>query len=142
MTDNEQNKNAPLRHTPILRAIPKIKQLFWCDFPAPEHAHAPEFATEHPVIVISFKQKSLLETVTIIPCTSQEKRNEANPWAIELSTKIDKNKNTYAICDKITTVSISRLRLISHKQQRITDDEFAQIISCLEKWLPIPIKNT
>lgn len=74
----------PPRVPPRLRAVPAIRDLFWCHFP--EDAHLPEFWKCRPVIVISFRN-SLSGAVTVIPCPSQAQPD--NKWAFPLTTTID-----------------------------------------------------
>jgi mRNA interferase MazF len=94
----------PPRIKPTLKSAPKIRQLYWCDFP--KDAQLPELWKNRPVVILSYRN-SLFSTVTVVPCTTGES-NEHNKWAFPLRTTID-GKPGWAICDKVTTVAVSRL---------------------------------
>ena len=129
MTTDEGDK--PPRVAPRIRAAPKIRQLFWCDFP--EDAHLPEFWKTRPVLVISFKN-SLSGAVTVLPCSSQDQ--EGNQWACKLTTTID-GERSWAICDKPCTVAVSRLTPHKEGIKRLPEDEFNQVLDLMFQWLPV-----
>ncbi len=120
----------PQRVDPRIKAAPKIRQLFWCDFP--EDAQLPEFWKTRPVLVISPKN-TLSGAVTVVPCSSQDQGD--NKWAFKLSTTID-GGDSWAICDKITTVAVSRLS--SHRDgiPRLPEVEFNGVLDLIFQWLP------
>lgn len=93
----------PPRVAPKLKARPSIRQLYWCDFP--QDAQLPEFWKRRPVVIVSYKN-TLSGAVTVVPCSSQDQTD--NEWAVRLKTTID-GGNSWAICDKLTTVAVSRL---------------------------------
>lgn len=122
----------PPRHPPRLKAIPRIRQLFWCDFP--RDGHLPEFWKRRPVLVVSFKNQ-LSGAVTVIPCSSQDQKG--NAWAYKLATSID-GSASWAVCDKPTTVAVSRLTPDKSGIRRLPEDEFNEVLALLFKWLPKP----
>lgn len=93
----------PPRVAPKLKARPSIRQLYWCDFP--QDAQLPEFWKRRPVVIVSYKN-TLSGAVTVVPCSSQDQTD--NEWAVRLKTTID-GGDSWAICDKLTTVAVSRL---------------------------------
>src|SRR3954454_23488865 len=93
----------PPRVAPRLKAPPSIRQLYWCDFQ--KDAHLPEFWKTRPVLIVSFKNM-LAGAVTVIPCSSQNQ--DGNEWAVRLRTTIN-DERSWAICDKPTTIAVSRL---------------------------------
>lgn len=93
----------PPRVAPKLKARPSIRQLYWCDFP--QDAQLPELWKRRPVVIVSYKN-TLSGAVTVVPCSSQDQTD--NEWAVRLKTTID-GGNSWAICDKLTTVAVSRL---------------------------------
>jgi mRNA interferase MazF len=121
----------PPRVAPRVRAVPSIRQLYWCDFP--KDAHLPEFWKCRPVVVLSYKN-TLSGAVTVVPCSSQDQGQ--NRWAYKLLTTIDSNPS-WAICDKITTVAVSRL--VPHKGAvpRLGPDEFHEMLAVVLSWLPM-----
>lgn len=122
----------PPRHRPRIPAAPAIRQLYWCDFP--KDAHLPEFWKRRPVLIVSFKNV-LSGAVTVIPCSSQDQKG--NPWAYKLTTTID-GSESWAICDKPTTVAVSRLTSTKGKVRRLPQAEFDAVLALLLAWLPKP----
>ena len=126
--------NKPPKYPPKLKSAPKTRGIYWCDFP--QDAHLPEFWKLRPVLIISLKNK-LFGAVTVIPLTSLEQRE--NPWAYELS-QLFAGKKSFAICDKPTTVAVSRLSPPKSGITRITQEEFESVLAVLYRWLPKPPK--
>lgn len=122
---------SPPRVPNRIKAVPKIRQLYWCDFP--EDAQLPEFWKQRPVIIVSFKN-TLQGAVTVIPCSSQSQTN--NLWAYKLVTTID-GTDSWAICDKPTTIAVSRLSAHRDGIKRLPELEFNDILAILFRWLPI-----
>jgi mRNA interferase MazF len=103
----------PPRPPPRIKSAPKIRQLYWCDFP--QDAQLPEFWKRRPIIILSYKN-SLYGAVLVVPCSTQGQPE--NPWAFSLQTTID-GKAACAICDKPTTVALGRLVPdTAHQEQR------------------------
>ncbi len=125
-----RNEHAPPKKLPRLKSAPKIRNLYWCEFPT--DAQLPEFWKIRPVIILSFKQ-NLYGAVTIIPCSSQPQSD--NKWAFQLKTTIDEQKS-WAICDKLTTVAVSRLTPDKRGIKRLPEDEFNKILRITLDWLP------
>lgn len=127
----------PPRIPPSLTSRPQIREMFWCDFP--EDAQLPEFWKTRPVLVVSYKQ-NLAGCVTVVPCSSQEQ--EKNPWAIKLSKSLTEGQATWAVCDKPTTVAVSRLSANKGKPPRLSPDEFHKVLKLVLEWLPtMPEEN-
>jgi mRNA interferase MazF len=129
---NAHIQEAPPRVAPRLKGAPKIRQLFWCDFP--QDAQLPEFWKRRPVIVISYRN-TLHGAVTVIPCSTQAQ--PGNQWAVPLQTTID-GRAAFAICDKMTTVAVSRLVPDKGGIARMTEAEFDGILRVALAWLPVP----
>ena len=121
----------PPRVKPRLQAVPAIRELFWCDLP--NDAQLPEFWKRRPVVIVSFKN-TLSGAVTVIPCSSQPQTG--NRWAYKLTTTID-GADSWAICDKPTTVAVSRLSIDQNGKRRLPEAEFNAILALLLKWLPV-----
>jgi mRNA interferase MazF len=126
-----QKENAPPRIKPRLKAVPSIRDLYWCDFP--QDAHLPELWKRRPVIVISFKNY-LTGAVTVVPCSSMEQ--DGNKWAYKLITTFE-GSDSWAICDKPTTVAVSRLSMDKNGKKRLPEPEFNQMLALVYKWLPV-----
>ena len=123
-------QNTPPRVAPRLKAAPKIRNLYWCDFP--EDAQLPEFWKRRPVIIVS-RKRALHGAVTVIPCSTDPQ--DDNEWAVKIKTSID-NRESWAICDKPCTVAVSRLLPHSGAVPRLPHDEFALVLGKLLEWLP------
>jgi mRNA interferase MazF len=126
----EDKSNTPPKIAPRLKAAPKTRNLYWCDFP--KDAQLPEFWKRRPVIIVS-RKRTLHGTVTVIPCSTAS-QNE-NEWAVELQTSID-GRRSWAICDKPCTVAVSRLLPHSGVVPKLPQDEFEQVLKRLLEWLP------
>ena len=129
MTPNEP---PPPRVAPRLVGAPKIRQLYWCDFP--QDAQLPEFWKRRPVIIISYRQ-TLYGAVTVIPCSTQDQTG--NKWALPLVTTID-GRASWAICDKVTTIAVSRLSVDRSGIPTMPVPEFDQVLALMLGWLPRP----
>ena len=130
-------QSAPPRIQTRLKAVPRIRQLYWCDFP--NDAHLPEFWKCRPVIIVSFRN-TLSGAVTVIPCSSQEQHG--NPWAYLLTTTID-GARSWAICDKLTTIAVSRLSVDQRGVKRMPEGEFHAILAVVLTWLPaLPVTRS
>jgi mRNA interferase MazF len=126
------NKDKPPKIKPRIKSAPKVRQFYWCDFP--QDAQLPEFWKRRPVIVISYKN-TLHGAVTVVPCSTQAQ--EGNQWAYPLRVTID-GKAAWAICDKPTTVAVSRLLPDKDGINRMPDEEFNQMLRLVLEWLPTP----
>jgi len=127
----EASEDRPPKVRPRIKAAPKIRQLYWCDFP--KDAHLPEFWKCRAVIIVSYRN-TLYGTVTVIPCSSLDQTG--NRWAYKQQTTIDGRANSWAICDKITTVAVSRLTPGKGGIKRMPEAEFNEILSLLSNWFP------
>lgn len=129
MTTDEQ---PPPRVPPRVKAAPKIRQLYWCDFP--EDAQLPEFWKSRPVIIVSYRN-TLYGAVTVIPCSTQDQTGDK--WAVPLTTSIDGRKS-WAICDKVGTVAVSRLSVDRRGIPVMPVPEFDSVLERMLAWLPRP----
>ena len=130
MTAHEQAP--PPKVKPRLKAAPRIRHFYWCDFP--QDAQLPEFWKRRPVIILSFKN-TLHGAVTVVPCSTQAQ--PGNQWAFPLETTID-GRAAWAICDKITTVAVSRLLPDKGGIARMPEAEFDDMLRLVLAWLPVP----
>lgn len=95
----------------------------------------PEMWKVRPVIVVSFRNP-LRGAVTVVPCTTVDQK-EAR-WAFELTTTIDGSDRAWALCDKITTIAVSRLTPDKGGIRRLPVEEFDRLLAILFDWLPRP----
>lgn len=127
------NEDRPPVVRPRLKSAPKIRQMYWCDFP--DDAQLPEFWKRRPVIVVSYRN-TLSGAVTILPCSTLDQTG--NPWAVKLTTAMTPGAVSWAICDKPTTVAVSRLSVDRTGIPRLPEAEFDATLSRLLSWLPVP----
>jgi mRNA interferase MazF len=120
----------PPKVAPRLIGAPKVRQLFWCDFP--QDAQLPEFWKRRPVVVLSHRN-TLHGAVTVVPCSTQAQ--PGNKWAFPLQTTID-GRAAWAICDKLTSVAVSRLLPDKGGVVRMPQAEFDAMLSLVLGWLP------
>lgn len=120
----------PPKVKPRLVAAPRVRQLFWCDFPT--DAQLPEFWKRRPVIILSYRN-TLHGAVTVVPCSTAAQ--PGNQWAFPLRTTID-GRAAWAICDKLTNVAVSRLLPDKGGIARMPDGEFNDMLGLVLNWLP------
>ncbi len=126
----------PPKIQPRIKSAPKIRQLYWCDFPA--DAHLPEFWKRRPVIVLS-KTATLHGAVVVVPCSTDADQDPR--LAVPLRTTID-GRAAWAICDKPTTVAVSRLVASHGEIRRMPQDEFEEVLARVLDLLPkVPPKE-
>ena len=93
----------------------------------------PEMWKVRPVVVVSYKN-TLHGAVTVVPCTTVDQGGAK--WAFKLSTPIDGQTESWALCDKPTTVAVSRLTPDKGGIRRLPEDEFHGLLAKLLGWLP------
>ena len=126
----------PPKIPPRLKSAPKIRQMYWCDFP--QDAQLPEFWKRRPVVILSYRN-GLHGAVTAIPCSTKDQAG--NPWAFPLRTTID-GRAAWAICDKPATVAVSRLVQHYGTILRMPEPEFNEMLALVLRWLPtLPIEK-
>jgi mRNA interferase MazF len=119
----------PRRGQLSLAKAPRPRELYWARFP--EDAELPEFWKERPVVVLSSKA-SLSSTVFVVPCTSVQQGD--NAWSVRLDSSID-GRESWAICDKPTSLAVTRLRP-QKGGPRVSEQDFARIISHISSIFP------
>lgn len=127
MADEEDK---PPKLKPRLKSAPRVRQLYWCDFP--KDAQLPEFWKRRPVIVLSMNA-TLHGAVTVVPCSTQAHQDPK--LAFPLRTTID-GRAAWAICDKPTTVAVSRLVPDKKGIVRMPADEFHAMLGLVLALLP------
>jgi len=60
-----------------------------------------------------------------------------NPMAYPMASPID-GQRAWVICDYLTTVAVSRLRLPGRTVPRVGKDDFSRIVTLLREALPHP----
>lgn len=125
----------PPRIEPKVKAAPKPRQVYWCDFP--EDAHLPEFWKRRPVVILSPKSR-LYGCVTVVPLSS--KAQPDNPNAHSFKSVIAGEAISWAICDHVVTIAVSRLTAPERKIPRIEQGDFQHVLTLVHKNIPTPHK--
>lgn len=86
------------------------------------------------MIVLSYRN-TLHGAVTVVPCSTQAQ--PGNKWAFPLQTTID-GRVAWAICDKITSVAVSRLQPDKGGIVRMLEVEFDDLVRLVLGRLPAP----
>ncbi len=130
---NTDDARRPRQYRPRLKQAPKLRDLYWCDFP--RDAHVPEFWKRRPVIVIA-GDGTLSGAVQVVPCSSQPQ--SSNRWAYQLTTAIDGVGPSWAVCDKVATMAVSRLAVDAghSRPRRLTQEEFTAVLGLVLARLP------
>jgi mRNA interferase MazF len=132
-----EEKDKPPKVAPRIKSAPKIRQLYWCDFP--KDAQLPEFWKRRPVIILSRVVPSVHGTAVVVPCSTGA--NQDPRKAFPLRTTID-GRAAWAICDKPTTVAVSRLLSSRGAIPRLPQDEFDEMLEMVLNQLPkVPDKK-
>jgi mRNA interferase MazF len=132
MTGNNNPPMKPPKVKPRVVAAPKIRQVYWCDFP--EDAHLPEMWKTRPVVILSFKN-SLEGHCTIAACSTEPQMGKSAEWAHTLSVSFD-GRQTWVVCNHIYTIAVSRLSPDGSGIPRLPEPEFNEILKRVLAWLP------
>jgi len=128
-------EQTPPRVTVRIRAAPKLRQIYWCDFP--RDAQLPEMWKTRPVVIVSYKN-TLTGHSLVVPTTTSPQGN--NPWACQLAAYIAGREN-WAVCNQPYTVANSRLSQSHGAIPLVSEAEFNQILERLMRWLPRPFER-
>lgn len=120
------------RHLRI-KSAPKAKQVFWCDYPDPEHSQTPEFYKRRPVVVLS-RKATLHGVVTVVPLSGKPQTDSRNSQRIRSPIK---GKVAWAVCNHVHTVSTRRLDTPSGGNLRVSEDDFQDILKKVCNSLPL-----
>jgi mRNA interferase MazF len=127
-----QPEQQPPRVTPRITAAPKLRQVYWCDFP--QDAQLPEMWKRRPIVVVSYKN-TLRGPCTVIPLSTEPQGD--SPWAWEMSISLDGRKN-WAVCNHLYTVAPSRFWTFRGPIPMVAESEFNEILKRITAWLPRP----
>jgi mRNA interferase MazF len=123
----------PPRLVPRIKAAPKIRQIFYCDFW--RDAQLPEFWKTRPVVILSFRN-TLYGHCTVVPTSTELQLDDR--WAHKLSFKIDGCRESWVVCNHLASVATSRLSALPPPIPRVSEAEFAEILQKVLNWLPKP----
>jgi mRNA interferase MazF len=126
------NEQQPIWVEPRIKAAPKIRQLYWCDFW--KDAVLPEFWKTRPVVVMSYKN-TLYGPCLVIPTTTIPQ--DGNRWAHRLSVTFN-GVQSWAVCNQPSTVSPSRFHQFKGRIPLVPEADFNAVLALLNRWLPEP----
>jgi mRNA interferase MazF len=93
----------------------------------------PEFWKCRAVLIVSLRS-TLYGAVTVLACSSDDQTG--NKWAYKQATTIDGRADSWVICDKPTTVAVSRLSVDRTGVKFIPEREFNEVLALMYKGLP------
>jgi mRNA interferase MazF len=126
--------NKPAWVPPQIKAAPKIRQIYWCEYW--KDARLPEMWKLRPVIVVSYKN-TLSGPCLVVPVSTEAQ--DDNRWARRLSISIEGDGViSWAVCNHPTTVSPSRFKQFNNGIPLLPKADFNQVLEKLMKWLPQP----
>lgn len=90
---------------------------------------------KRPVLVVS--TKNTLRGVCSVLAISTDAQEEgwSAQWAHKLTKQVQKNRDSWVVCNHIYTVATSRLEQV-RRNPRLNEEEFNLILAKLFKWLP------
>lgn len=127
------DETPPPRVAPKVISAPRVKQVYWCNLPV--DAQLPEFWKKRPIIVISPNTK-LHGHVTVVPLTTKPQPDNKN--AHRFVSLLPGETISWAVCDHILTVAVSRLIPPSQKIPKVDDADFQEILKLVLKNIPTP----
>jgi mRNA interferase MazF len=126
----------PLWVPPRIKAAPKIRQIYWCEYW--KDARLPEMWKTRPVIVVSYKN-TLHGPCLVVPVSTDPQ--DHNQWAHRLSIEIEGDGVTsWAVCNHPATMSPSRFKQFNQGTPLLPKADFNQVLERLMKWLPKPFE--
>ena len=126
-TDMSPPEKRPVR----LSKAPRIRRVYWCDFP--KDAHKPEFWKLRPVVIISRTAK-FYGLVKVVPFSTMPQHDKLNTH--EMPSPFDKTLKAWAICNYIATVATSRLTQDRLGVPLVEQTDFDQIVQKVFASLP------
>lgn len=132
-----------------IRKPPAIREVYWCQYPQVEHVHLPEFHAKppdnrpRPVVVLSKKpevwDQPLKGVVTVVPLTTSEQtKRQDRHYSVRIKSPIKEQSDSWAICNHITTVAVTRLIPADTPNPKVCYDDFQKIVKQVLKNLPDP----
>jgi mRNA interferase MazF len=117
-----------------IKAAPKVRQLYWCDFRG--DARLPEMGKKRPAIILSYRN-TLHGIVLVLPTSTDPQEGISGQWAHKLSFQQDGKRDSWVVCNHLYTVSTQRLEPFGGPRiPRLEEDEFNLILATTLSWLP------
>lgn len=117
-----------------IKAAPKVRQIYWCDFRG--DAVIPEMSKKRPALVISYRN-TLHGVALVLPTSTDPQVGLSAQWAHKLSFQPDGARDSWMVCNHLYTVSTRRLEPLGRLGiPRISEPEFQAILSLVLRWMP------
>ncbi|MEQ1931968.1 MAG: type II toxin-antitoxin system PemK/MazF family toxin [Parvularculaceae bacterium] len=116
-----------------IKAAPKIRQIYWCDFDEPPML--PEMGKTRPVIIVSYKNV-LRGHCLVVPISTDPQEGSSAAWAHKLAFDIGQDRASWVVCNHLYTVSTARLAPFAQGSLRLPTEEFDEILDKILNWLP------
>jgi mRNA interferase MazF len=123
----------PPRIEPKLKAAPKIRGVYWCDFWG--DVMLPEMWKKRPVLVVSYKN-TLSGPCSVLAISTDPQEGLSEEWGYKLPFQVQKGRDSWVVCNHIYTVSPSRLEQVRGAVPRMAEPAFNEVLEILYKWLP------
>jgi mRNA interferase MazF len=120
----------------VLTSAPKMRAVYWCQFW--DDALKPEFYKNRPVVVVS-RDNQLTGPIIVVPLTTKPQGN--NKWAHKLSENPipkKRDRDSWAVCNHLYTVSCARLRQVDGTAPRMQQADFDKVVNLMMRVLPNP----
>ena len=127
-----ERSGRPRRISPVIRAAPRVGDLYWCKFPDREAVELPEIWKTRPVVVVS-RRNTLRGKVTVRPFSTSP-GNHHDMMALPVSAKVLQavsSKPSWILCDHPCTVATSRLRQIKGKVPKLAPRELSDMLKLM-----------
>ena len=125
---------APRRLAPRIKAAPRIRQIYWCDFEM--DPILPEMGKTRPALIISPKN-TLAGPCLVLPISTDPQEGVSAEWGHRLDRDLEPGQTSWVVCNHLYTVSTARLQPLYGKDiPRLGEEEFTRILAKLARWLP------
>lgn len=120
----------PRRYKPVIRAAPRVGDVYWCAFNDRRDIALPEMWKTRPCVIVS-RRNTLHGKVTVLPF-STARSNETDPMAIETSRPVQERldgRRSWILCDHPCTVATSRLRQLNRGFLKLHNAELQRVLT-------------
>lgn len=126
----------PKRFRPVIKATPRVGDVYWCKFHQETEIELPEMWKTRPCVIVS-RKNAIHGKVTVLPFSTSAS-NAADPMAVEASATVRARldgRQTWVLCDHPCTVATSRLRQVKGAVPRLTGGELKTVLTLMTKAL-------
>lgn len=95
----------------------------------------PEMWKKRPVLVVSSKN-SLFGPCTVLAISTDPQQGASAQWSYKLPVQVQKDRESWVVCNHLYTVSPSRLEQARKGVLRIGAEPFHEILDKMYTWLP------